>query len=64
MDFRIRLFLDMVIDLVNEFGDIPLEARRLVLESAMKIVEKRSDEAIVEQRTQMEAGNAENVFPD
>ena len=64
MDFRIRLFLDMVIDLVNEFGDIPLEARRLVLESAMKIVEKRSDEAIVEQRTQMEAGNAENVLPD
>jgi hypothetical protein len=38
MDFRIRLFLDTIIDAVNQFNDIPLEARRLVLESAMKLV--------------------------
>lgn len=70
MDFRIRLFLDSVIDLVNEYGDIPLEARRLVLESAMRIVEKKADEAIVRQRAEImdnpgemesEGGNAENI---
>jgi hypothetical protein len=62
MDFRIRLFLDTIIDAVNQFNDIPLEARRLVLESAMKLVEKKADEAIVAQRTSMEEENAEGVF--
>jgi hypothetical protein len=65
MDFRIRLFLDTIIDAVNQFNDIPLEARRLVLESAMKLVEKKADEAIVAQRTSMEESeNAEGVFED
>ncbi len=62
MDFRIRLFLDTIIDAVNQFNDIPLEARRLVLESAMKLVEKKADEAIIAQRTSMEEENAEGVF--
>jgi hypothetical protein len=65
MDFRIRLFLDTIIDAVNQFNDIPLEARRLVLESAMKLVEKKADEAIVAQRTSMEESeNAEGVLED
>lgn len=64
MDFRIRLFLDTIIDTVNQFSDIPLEARRLVLESAMKLVEKKADEAIVAQREAMEAENAENILKD
>ena len=64
MDFRIRLFLDTIVDTVNQFDDIPLEARRLVLESAMRLVEKKSDEAIVEQRIKMEEENAEGVFED
>ena len=62
MDFRIRLFLDTIIDTVNQFNDIPLEARRLVLESAMKLVEKKADEAIIAQRERMEEENAESVL--
>ena len=61
MDLRIRLFLDTIIADVNAFDDIPLEARRLVLESAMHLVEKASDKAIAEQSKQ-EAQNAESIF--
>ena len=60
MDFRIRLFLDTIIDTVNQFDDIPLESRRLVLESAMHLVEKASDKAIATQR--MEREDAESVL--
>lgn len=62
MNFRIRLFLDTIIDTVNQFNDIPLEARRLVLESAMRIVEKASDNAIATERESMEEENAESVL--
>lgn len=62
MDFRIRLFLDTIVDTVNQFNDIPLEARRLVLESAMHIVEKAADKAIAKERESMEGHNAEGVF--
>ena len=61
MDLRIRLFLDTIIADVNAFDDIPLEARRLVLESARHLVEKASDKAIAEQSKQ-EAQNAESIF--
>lgn len=61
MDFRIRLFLDSIIETVNQFSDIPLEARRLVLESAMRLVEKKADEAIIAQREALEAKNAESI---
>lgn len=64
MNFRIRLFLDTIIDTVNQFNDIPLEARRLVLESAMRIVEKASDNAIATERESMEEQNAESVLED
>lgn len=64
MDFRIRLFLDTIIDTVNQFNDIPLEARRLVLESAMHIVEKAADKAIATERESMEEENAESVLED
>ena len=62
MDFRIRLFLDTIVDTVNQFDDIPLEARRLVLESAMHIVEKAADKAIAKERASMEEENAEGVL--
>lgn len=64
MDFRIRLFLDTIIDTVNQFDDIPLESRRLVLESAMHLVEKAADKAIANQRQSMEEQNAESVLKD
>ena len=64
LDFRIRLFLDTIVADVNNFQDIPLEARRLVLESVMRMVEKKADEAIIAQRETMEAQNEQSVFED
>lgn len=64
MNFRLRLFLDTIIDVVNQFDDIPLEGRRLVLESAMHIVEKAADKAIAKERESMEDKDAESVFKD
>lgn len=63
-NYRTRLFLDSIIDLVNQFEDIPLESRRLVLESAMHLVEKEADKAIIAEREAMEVENAENIFED
>jgi hypothetical protein len=65
MDLRIREFLDQVISLVNMYDDIPLEARRLALESAMYNTERAANKAIKEQNEKMllEANtNAENIF--
>ena len=50
MNFRLRFFQDNIIDVVNQFDDLPLEAKRLVLESVMHLVEKKADEAIVKER--------------
>lgn len=46
MDLRIRGFLDDIISLVNSYDDIPLEARRLALESAMYNCERAANKAI------------------
>lgn len=62
MNFRMRLFLDTIIEVVNQFDDVPLEGRRLVLESAMHIVEKAADKAIAKERESMEDENAESVL--
>lgn len=62
MNFRLRLFLDTIVDVVNQFDDIPLEGRRLVLESAMHIVEKAADKAIAKERESMEDKDAESVL--
>lgn len=64
MNFRLRLFLDTIIETVNHFDDIPLEGRRLVLESAMHLVEKAADKAIAKERESMEDKDAEGVFED
>jgi hypothetical protein len=64
MDLRIREFLDQIINLVNLYDDIPLEARRLALESAMYNTERAANKAIKEQNEKMllEANNnAENL---
>lgn len=53
MDLRIREFFDRIIDLVNEYDDIPLEARRLALESAMYNTERAVNKAIKEQAQAM-----------
>lgn len=49
MDLRIRQFLDEIIATVNRYDDIPLEARRLALESAMYNCERASNKAIQQQ---------------
>ena len=49
MDLRIREFLDQIIFVVNTYDDIPLEARRLALESAMYNCERAANKAIQEQ---------------
>lgn len=60
MDLKIRSFLEEIIALINKYNDIPLEARRLALESATHLVEKASDQAIASQS--MEGRDAESVF--
>lgn len=58
MNFRLRLFQDNIIDVVNTFDDLPYEGKRLVLESIMHLLEKKADEAIVKER---EAFYAESI---
>lgn len=60
MDLRIRLFLDEVIALTNQFDDLPLECRRLVLESVMHLVEKEANKAIA--IASQEGENAKDVL--
>lgn len=65
MDLKIREFLDQVISLVNMYDDIPLEARRLALESAMYNTERAANKAIKEQSEKalmMEEGHAEDLL--
>lgn len=65
MDLRIREFFDQIISLVNLYDDIPLEARRLALESAMYNTERAANKAIKEQNEKLllEANNnAEDLF--
>ncbi len=49
MDLKIRQFLDEIIATVNRYDDIPLEARRLALESAMYNCERAANKAIQQQ---------------
>ena len=63
-NYRIRLYQDNIIDITNQFSDVPLEVRRLVLESVMHLVERESDKAIVTERENMEANDAESILED
>ena len=56
--------MDEVVDLVNKYDDVPMEARRLVLESVMHIAEKSADKAIIAEREEEEENNAKNIFQD
>lgn len=49
MDLKIRQFLDELIALTNAYDDIPLEARRLALESVMYNTERAANKAIQQQ---------------
>lgn len=64
MNLRIRLFQDELVNLLNQFSDVPLEARRLVLSSVLHIVEVTTDNAIATERESMEEENAKDIFED
>ena len=49
MDNRIRQFLEAIVSLVNSYDDIPLEAKRLALESAMHSTERAANIEIQKQ---------------
>ena len=61
MNFRIRLFQDAIIETVNQFNDIPMEARRAILENVSNIVEKKANEFIAQEKEQ---GYEQSVFED
>lgn len=61
MNFRIRLFQDAIIETVNQFNDIPMEARRAILENVSNIVEKKANELIAQEKEQ---GYEQSVFED
>ena len=52
MNFRIRLFQDTIIDAINEFDDIPMEARRAIIENVHHLMEKKANELIAQEREQ------------
>lgn len=62
MDLRIRLFLDSLIALTNQYDDIPFEARRLALESVMHLAEKEANKSIAS--ASQEDENAEDILKD
>lgn len=61
MNTRIREFFERLILLINEFSDVPIEAKRLALYVTFDIVEKQSNEAI---EIEKEESNAESIPED
>lgn len=63
MNARIRLFQDKLVDLVNEFDDIPWEARLITLELITFKVQKTADDAIM---SELSGGNEQckNPIPE
>lgn len=72
MDNReLRSFFEEILNLINCFENIPIEAKRLVLFTVFQIVERQANEAIaIEQREALiraekkEEGDAENLYKD
>lgn len=61
MDSKIRQFLNEAIALVNSHQDIPLEAKRLALESVVYICEKEVNKLIDIQNEQESARMLEEM---
>ncbi len=60
MNVKIRRFQDSLVDLVNSYEDIPIEARLVVLELITSNVQRLADNTIIEELSK-EAANAEGI---
>ena len=49
MDYELRQLQDGLIDLINSYEALPWEAKRLVVDSVLNLVEKKADEEIRKQ---------------
>lgn len=54
MDYELRQLQDELIELVNGHEALPWEAKRLVVDSVLNLVEKKADEEIRKQITMYE----------
>lgn len=60
MNVKIRRFQDSLVDLVNSYEDIPIEARLVILELITSNVQRLADNTIIEELSK-EAANAEGI---
>lgn len=63
MNSKIRKFQDELVDLVNSYECIPIEARLVVLELVTSNVQKIADDTIIEELSK-EAADAESIPED
>ena len=56
MNEQIRLLEDTIIETLNSYEQVPIEAKRLVLREIYLIVEQKANEAIIQ-----EVENAKNI---
>ena len=62
MNEQIRLLEDTIIETLNSYEQVPIEAKRLVLKEIYLIVEQKANEIIIaERKAIMEGENAENI---
>lgn len=60
MNYELRLLQDELIGLINSHDNLPWEARRLVVEAVLCLIEKKADEAITREISE-EGENAKNI---
>lgn len=59
MNEQIRLLEDTIIETLNSYEQVPIEAKRLVLKEIYLIVEQKANEAIIQ-----EVENAKSIQPN
>lgn len=64
MNLRIRQFEENLNDLINQFSDLPWEARLLALELSTTQVQKEADKSILAELKESEEENAESIQPN
>ena len=51
MDAQIRLLEDTIIETLNSYENIPIEAKRLLLKEIYLLVEQKANQMILEERS-------------
>lgn len=64
MNSRMRMFQDELNELVNKFGDVPIEARLMALEITTLKVQSLADSAILKELEGEVNKNAESIQPN